>query len=148
MAEPMTVLGIGTDIAECARIAKMIETHGETFLRRVFTAREIAYCHAQKSATERFTGRWTAKEAVLKALGTGWRRGISWLDIEVRNEPSGRPMVALGGAAREQALRLEIGQVLISISHCRAYAVAYALAVRDGGPIPLPATADWPEDLC
>ena len=81
----MNILGIGTDIVECLRIAQMIERHGELFIDRVYTATEIEYCRSRKQATQHFAGRWAAKEAILKALGTGWRRGISWRDIEVRN---------------------------------------------------------------
>ena len=73
----MDIIGIGTDITECLRIARMIERHGELFLNRVYTPTEIRYCQSRKQATQHFTGRWCAKEAVLKALGTGWRQGIS-----------------------------------------------------------------------
>ena len=93
---PMTVIGIGTDIIECLRVAKMIERHGELFLTRVYTPHEIEYCTARKAATQHYAGRFAAKEAVLKALGTGWTRGIQWRDIEVRNEMGGRPKIALG----------------------------------------------------
>src|SRR5262249_36771069 len=70
----MEILGIGTDIVECPRIGKMIEQHGELFLRRVYTEREIRYCQSRKHAIEHFAGRWAAKEAILKAIGTGWAR--------------------------------------------------------------------------
>ena len=125
----MDVLGIGTDIIECLRIAQMIERHGELFINRVYTDHEIAYCSARKAATQHYAGRWAAKEAVLKALGTGWRRGISWRDIEVRNQPSGQPVIALRGGARDVIEATGIQQMLISISHCRSHATAYALAV-------------------
>ena len=125
----MEIVGIGTDIVECLRIGRMIERHGEQFLRRVFTEREVRHCQARRRATEHFAAYWAAKEAVLKALGTGWRRGISWRDVEVRNDSSGRPVVALGGGAREAVEQQRIGQVLVSISHCRTHATAYALAV-------------------
>jgi holo-[acyl-carrier protein] synthase len=128
----MTVIGIGTDIIECLRIAKMIERHGELFLTRVFTSHEIEYCTARKAATQHYSGRFAAKEAVLKALGTGWTRGLNWRDIEVRNEMGGRPRLVLGGAARELAAKLGIDEILISISHCRTHATAYALAVGRG----------------
>jgi holo-[acyl-carrier protein] synthase len=124
----MNVVGIGTDIVECLRIAQMIERHGELFITRVYTPYEIKYCQSRRQATQHFAGRWAAKEAILKALGTGWRRGISWRDIEVRNEPGGRPVVALRGGAREVVEQQKIGQILISISHCRSHATAYALA--------------------
>ena len=125
----MHVFGIGTDIIECLRIAQMIERHGELFINRVYTDHEIAYCRARKAATQHFAGRWAAKEAVLKALGTGWRRGISWRDIEVRNQPSGQPVIALRGGARDVIEATGIQQMLISISHCRSHATAYALAI-------------------
>lgn len=122
------IIGIGTDIIECLRIAQMIERHGELFINRVYTQHEIQYCQSRKLATQHYAGRWAAKEAILKALGTGWRRGISWRDIEVRNEPGGRPTVAMRGGARDVVERLGITEMLISISHCRSHATAYALA--------------------
>ena len=127
----MQVLGIGTDIIECLRIAQMIERHGELFINRVYTDHEIEYCRARRAATQHFAGRWAAKEAVLKALGTGWRRGISWRDIEVRNRPSGQPVVALRGGARDVIEASGIHEMLISISHCRSHATAYALATGE-----------------
>ncbi len=125
----MSIIGLGTDIVECLRIAKMIERHGELFLTRVYTPREIEYCSSRKAATQHYAGRWAAKEAILKALGTGWSRGIRWQDIEVRNDLAGKPSVALGGGAREVCERLGIGEMLISISHCRSHATACAVAI-------------------
>ena len=134
----MDILGIGTDIIECPRIGKMIEQHGELFLRRVYTEREIRYCQSRKHAIEHFAGRWAAKEAILKALGTGWSRGIGWTDIEVRNGPDDRPQVLVCGAAREIARERGIGEILVSISHCRTYATAYALAIGRPSGCPQP----------
>lgn len=127
----MDIVGIGTDIVECLRIGRMIERHGELFLTRVYTEREIRYCQARKHATEHFAGRWAAKEAILKCLGTGWRRGIAWTDMEVRNDLNGKPAIHMCGAAKEQAQALRIADILLSISHCRAYATAHAVAVRN-----------------
>ena len=127
----MEIMGIGTDITECLRIARMIERHGELFLARVFTPAELHYCQNRKQATQHFTGRWAAKEAVLKALGTGWRRGIAWRDIEVLNEPGGRPVVHVHGGAREACAKMGVTQVLVSISHCHTHATAYAIALGD-----------------
>jgi holo-[acyl-carrier protein] synthase len=127
----MEILGIGTDITECLRIARMIERHGELFIDRVYTEEETHYCQNRKQSTQHFAGRWAAKEAVLKALGTGWVRGISWRDVEIRNEPGGRPVVLLRGGALEVATKLGIRRVLISISHCRTHATAYAVAVGE-----------------
>ncbi len=130
----MEILGIGTDIVECPRIGKMIEQHGELFLRRVYTEREIRYCQARKHAIEHFAGRWVAKEAILKALGTGWSRGIAWTDIEVRNGHDGLPRVLVCGEVKEATRRRGIGDILISIAHCRTYATAYALAIGPAAP--------------
>src|SRR5260370_41433880 len=125
----MEIIGIGTDIVECHRIGRMIEQHGELFLTRVYTEREVRYCQARKRAMEHFAGRWAAKEAILKCLGTGMRRGLCWTDIEVRNGLDGQPHVLLCGGARDLAEELRITELLISISHCRAYATAYAMAL-------------------
>lgn len=133
----MDIIGIGTDIIECPRIGMMIEQHGELFLRRVYTEREIRYCQRRKHAIEHFAGRWAAKEAILKAMGTGWIKGISWTDLEVRNAPGGRPRVILHAGAKEVALERGISDVLISISHCRTYATAHSIALgKNAGPGP------------
>lgn len=130
----MHVIGIGTDIIECLRIAQMIERHGELFIGRVYTEHEIGYCSARKASTQHYAGRWAAKEAILKALGTGWSRGISWRDIEIRNDEGGRPLVRLGGGAREVCESLGISEMMISISHCRTHAIAFATAVGAAAP--------------
>ncbi len=124
----MNILGIGTDIIECLRIAQMIERHGELFIRRVYTEHEIAYCSTKKASTQHYAGRWAAKESVLKVLGTGWKKGISWRDIEVRNKPSGAPTITLYAGARDVAEQLGIQKLHISISHCRSHATAYSVA--------------------
>jgi holo-[acyl-carrier protein] synthase len=127
----MSILGIGTDIVECLRIAQMIERHGELFITRVYTPHEIEYCQSRRMGTQHFAGRWAAKEAVLKALGTGWRRGISWRDVEIRNLRSGSPTVQLYGGARDYMEQHGIAQLLVSISHCRSHATAYAIALGE-----------------
>lgn len=124
-----TVIGIGTDIIEVQRIEEMIHRHDETFLQRVYTPAEVEYCSDRKAAGQHYAGRWAAKEAALKALGTGWARGIKWTDIEVSNEPGGRPLLTLHGAALDYASQLGIRDMKISISHCKSYAVAYVVAV-------------------
>lgn len=125
----MKVIGIGTDIVETSRVAKMIERHGDLFLNRVYTPDEVEYCQARRASTQHYAGRWAAKEAVLKALGTGWSRGIHWRDIEVRNDLAGKPRIVLDGVAADLARQQGIDTMMISISHCRTHATAYALAV-------------------
>ena len=132
------LIGLGTDITECLRIARMIERHGELFINRVYTPEEIRYCQGRKQSTQHFAGRWAAKEAILKALGTGWQKGISWRDIEIRNEPGGRPVVAVRGGVKDVVQRLGIAEIFVTISHCRSHATATAIAVgrerKDEGP--------------
>ena len=127
----MRIIGIGTDITECVRIEKMLQRHGAHFLEHVFTEREISYSSSKKRSSEHFAGRWAAKEAVLKALGTGWIGGITWKDVEVVNEIGGRPRIVLCGGAQATADQLGISEVQISISHCSSHAIAYAVAVGE-----------------
>lgn len=121
------IIGIGTDIIECGRIGRMVEKHGDHFVQRVFTEQEIRYCSERKTSEQHFAGRWAAKEAVLKVLGTGWITGIDWKDVEVVNEASGAPYVKLHNGAADAAQEKGIKEVLISISHCKGYAVANAI---------------------
>src|SRR3989304_3367706 len=120
---------IGTDITECLRIARMIERHGELFIDRGYTPDEIIYCQSRKQSTQHSPGRGAAKKAILKAIGTGWRRGISWRDMEIRNDSSGKPHVAVCGGVRDVFEQLGIQEIFLSISHCRTYATAVAIAV-------------------
>lgn len=122
------IIGIGTDITECGRVARMLDKHGDHFIKRVYTDAEIAYCEERKQRVEHYTGRWCAKEAILKAIGTGWIRGIAWRDIEILNEPSGKPVVKVRGGVRDIIEEKEIGEIQITISHCKTHAVAYAIA--------------------
>ena len=126
---PGNLISIGTDIIECVRIAQMIEKHGEVFLQRVFTQKEILYCSSRKAATQHYAGRWAAKEAVLKVLGTGWAKGIQWTDVEVVNELSGAPVIKITGKAGDIARDLGIREIMITISHCRSYATAFATGI-------------------
>jgi holo-[acyl-carrier protein] synthase len=125
----MLIVAVGTDIVEVVRIGQMIERHGELFLNRVFTDDEIRHCQRRKEYTQHYAGRWAAKEAVMKTLGTGWSRGVGWRDIEICSSRTGAPSIVLRGAAREVAEQAGICDVLISISHCRSFATATAIAV-------------------
>ncbi|MGA2265025.1 MAG: holo-ACP synthase [Phycisphaerae bacterium] len=128
----MNVVAHGVDMVECARLAQMIERHGRKFLNRVFTPAELDYCLDKKRAVEHLAGRFAAKEAVLKVLGTGWRNGITWTDIEVRNHPSGQPQVKLTGRCRQIADDLGLASILVSISHIGTHAIASAIGSNDG----------------
>lgn len=124
------IFGLGTDIVEIVRIGEMIERHGELFLQRVYTEDEIKYCQRHKEALQHYAGRWAAKEAVMKTLGTGFTKGVGWKDIQVCNTKSGRPIIELSGGAAQVAKSVGIDNVLITISHCRAYATATAIAMQ------------------
>ena len=126
----MDIVGIGTEITECLRIGRLIEKHGEQFLSRIYTSREIRFCQARKRSLEHFASHWAAKEAVLKSLGTRWKPGLAWTDIEIRHAAGGTSRVILRGAIREIAENHGINTVLLSMASCRAYATAYATAIR------------------
>lgn len=130
----MEIVGVGTEIVECLRIGRMVEQHGEQFVTRVYTRREIHFCHERKRATEHFAARWAAKESVLKALSATWHKGLSMTDVEVHTERTGQLRVYLSGGLREAAQRVGATDFLLSLSHCRAYATAYVLAVA-GTPV-------------
>ena len=127
--ERMQILGIGTDIIECDRIGRMLTQHNERFTGHVYTGEEVRYCLGRKRCEQHFAGRWAAKEAVLKALGTGWIAGIAWKDVEVVILPGGKPTIRLHCGAAQKATELGIAEVLISISHCQSHATATAIAI-------------------
>jgi holo-[acyl-carrier protein] synthase len=130
----MPILGHGIDIVETARIKKLVEHHGPHFLDRVFTPAEQAYCSANpKRYFEHLSGRFAAKEAVLKVLGTGWRGGIAWTDIEVIKELSGQPKVRLTGECLRVATEIGISRWHLSISHIETHATASAIGLRGEG---------------
>lgn len=127
----MNIVGIGTDIVECLKIAQLIQRHGELFLGRVFTPLEIEFCSSRKAATQHYAGSWAAKNAVCKALDPILLPAIQWRDIEVRQDTGGRVKVRLGGRARERCEQKRVVQFLVSISHCRTHATAYAMALGE-----------------
>ena len=125
----MEIVAHGIDLVEIARIEAMLTEHGERFTTRCFTAGEQAYSDAAgRTRAERYAARFACKEAVLKALGTGWRDGISWRHIEIRRTPSGQPLVALSGRCAELADEMGIGDWLVSLSHTRGNAMASVIA--------------------
>jgi holo-[acyl-carrier protein] synthase len=118
------IVGLGVDIAEVDRIEAAIARHGQRFLNRVFTPAEITYCSKHRHRAERFAGRFAVKEAAMKALGTGWRRGVRWVDIEVVREASGKPTLKLSGASRAMADRLSVKHIAVTITHTGNLALA------------------------
>lgn len=118
------IVGLGLDIAEIDRIAAAITRHGAPFIERLFTPHEAAYCEKHKNRFERYAGRFAAKEAAMKALGTGWSRGVRWRDIEVAREASGKPTLHLSGAARELADGMGVKNISLSITHSGNFALA------------------------
>ena len=121
------IVGMGVDMAEVSRVRAAIERHGERFLQRVFTPVEIAYCRKYKDCYDRFAARFAAKEAAMKALGTGWRRGVTWRDFEISNLPSGKPCLRLSGKALEIYRSLGGMRLLVSLTHTGPYALAQVI---------------------
>jgi holo-[acyl-carrier protein] synthase len=121
------IVGMGIDVAEVPRIRAVIESQNERFLRRVYTPEETAYCERFKNKYERYAGRFAAKEAAMKALGTGWSRGVRWVDVEIVRHRGGKPTLVLKGAARKIADGLGVKNIAVSITHTEAQAIAQVI---------------------
>lgn len=124
------IINHGIDLVEVARIREMLERHGQHFLDRCFTEAEQQYCKNDKRETEHFAGRFAAKEAILKVLGTGWRGQISWTDMEILPDPQGKPVLKLSGECARIATELGIDHWHVSISHIESHAMASAIGER------------------
>jgi holo-[acyl-carrier protein] synthase len=120
----MSVLGIGVDLVECARIQRSLERFGEKFLHRVFTDGEIAYSMSMKFPARHLAARFAAKEAVSKAFGTGIGKAMGWRNIDIQKKPSGEPFLVLSGPAKELATQRGITAALVTLSHTEHHAVA------------------------
>ena len=127
----MNIIAQGIDLVECERIEHVWRQHPEQFLSRILTPAEREYCERKKNPLPHIAGRFAAKEAVLKVLGTGWRGQISWTDIEVLNDAAGQPHVTLSGYTREVAERMGIARILLSITHTDKNAAASAIGISD-----------------
>jgi holo-[acyl-carrier protein] synthase len=121
------IVGTGIDIAEVPRIREAIERHGERFIRRIFTEGEIQYCESKANRVERYAARFAAKEAGMKAIGTGWNHGVRWRDIEVARKPGGRPTLLLHGKAAEFAAKLGATNIALSLTHTEEEAMAQVI---------------------
>ena len=121
------IVGTGIDIAEVPRIGLAIERFGDRFLHRIYTAGEIRYCDSKANRVERYAARFAAKEAAMKALGTGWNHGVRWVDCEVVRMPGGRPSLAFHGRAAEFAAKLGTRNIALSLTHTKDQAMAQVI---------------------
>jgi holo-[acyl-carrier protein] synthase len=121
------IVGTGIDIAEVSRIAEAIERYGDRFLRKIFTEGEIRYCSSKANRVERFAARFAAKEAAMKALGTGWNHGVRFRDVEVSRQPGKRPTITFHGKAAEFANKLGAKNIALSLSHTAEQAIAQVI---------------------
>ena len=121
------IVGTGVDLAEVPRIKASIERYGEKFIRRIYTPAEIAYVERKANKYERYAARFAAKEAGMKAIGTGWRHGVTWRDFEVVNLPSGRPTLRLQGVAARFAEKLGVRNISLSLTHTRELGMAHVI---------------------
>jgi len=126
------IIGSGIDLAEIGRIGQSIDRYGARFLDRIYTSGEQAYCLRKRNSAESFAARFAAKEAGAKALGTGISHGVSWLEIEVVREPSGRPTIAFHGRAAQIAARIGAARAALSITHTTELAMA-SVVLEAGG---------------
>jgi holo-[acyl-carrier protein] synthase len=121
------IVGTGVDLAEVPRIRASIERYGKRFVERIYTPSEIAYVERKANRYERYAARFAAKEAGMKAIGTGWRRGVRWQDFEVTNLPTGKPTLRLHGVAAQFALRLGVKNISLSLTHTAETALAHVI---------------------
>lgn len=121
------ILGTGIDLAEVGRIREAAERYGERFIQRIFTPVEIAYVQRKANKFERFAARFAAKEAGMKAIGTGWRKGVRWQDFEVVNLPGGRPTLRLHGVAAEVAAGMGVKRIHLSLTHTAEQGMAFVV---------------------
>jgi holo-[acyl-carrier protein] synthase len=125
------IVGTGVDIAKVGRIKAAVERFGDRFLKRVFTPAEVRYCMGKTNAAERLAARFAAKEAGMKAIGTGLRHGVTWQDVEVLRLPGQRPVLKFNGKAAEFADRLGCKRTHLSLSHTREQAIAHVILEGD-----------------
>jgi holo-[acyl-carrier protein] synthase len=121
------IVGTGVDLAEVARIRQSVERFGKRFVDRIYTPLEIAYVEPKVNRFERYAARFAAKEAGMKAIGTGWKHGVTWHDFEVANQPGGRPTLRLSGRAAEIARKLGVRQVHLSMTHTAVLGMAFVV---------------------
>jgi holo-[acyl-carrier protein] synthase len=124
------LIGLGTQIIECPRVRKLIDAHGETFLRSVYTDRELAFCKDRTHSTEFYAAVWAAKEAVFRSLGTKWRRGVAWQEVEIVCDSVVNPTAELAGGTRSRRDDLGVTVLRVTFAYTRLFATATALALK------------------
>jgi holo-[acyl-carrier protein] synthase len=126
----MEIAGLGTQVVDCLRVRRLIERHGEVFLAQVYTLREQLFCRDRRHSTEHYAAIWAAKEAVFRSLGTTWRRGVAWTDVEVVCDNPVEPYVVVSGPTKELLDHRGVRNVLVTMAHTRTFATATAVAVK------------------
>jgi holo-[acyl-carrier protein] synthase len=126
----MDLVGIGTQIVECPRVRKLIDRHGEVFLTQVYTERELIYCRDRSHSTEYYAAIWAAKEAVFRSLGTKWKRGVCWQDVEIVCDTAIEPRALVTGPTKELLDGRGVTNILVTFAYTRLYATATAVAVK------------------
>ncbi len=126
------IVGTGVDLVEVERVGQLLDRYGDHFRGRIFTQDEVRYCERFRYKAERYAARFAAKEAAFKALGTGWRVGVRWVDVEVVRRPGSRPGLQLFGRASEVAAELRVDRIALSLSHVHHYAVAQVIFESNG----------------
>jgi holo-[acyl-carrier protein] synthase len=129
----MDILGLGTQVMECARVRQLIDGHADAFLRQVYTDREVQFCNGKRQTTEQFTALWAAKEAVFRALGTTWKRGMNWTDVEIIDNGAG-PHAVVSGPTRELMTSRGVNRIILTMAFCRSFATATAIAAHAASP--------------
>ncbi|MCI0702549.1 MAG: holo-ACP synthase [Planctomycetia bacterium] len=130
----MDILGLGTQVMECARVRQLIDGHAEVFLKQVYTDRELQFCNGSKKTTEQFTALWAAKEAVFRALGTTWKRGMNWTDVEIIFDNGSGPHAVVSGPTRELMTARGVNRILLTMAFCRSFATATAITAHATTP--------------
>ncbi len=127
MFDSQDIIGIGYDMVEVSRIELVLSRWGSKFEKRVFTPRELEYCGSKKNRAQRLACRFAAKEAVFKALGTGWQRGVGWTEIEIKNDHMGKPTITLSGNTEELSRQLGVRHIFVSMTNTRDYGAAQVI---------------------
>lgn len=126
----MEIAGLGTQIVDCLRVRRLMDKHADLFLEQVYTTREMVFCRDRKLSTEHYAAIWAAKEAVFRSLGTTWRKGMNWKDIELVCTAPMEPVVIIIGPTHQLQIARAVTEFRVAMAHSRLYATATAIALR------------------